>query len=111
MSWLPLNDMQEWETIVRNSQDHPQVIFKHSTRCSISTLAKSRIEKAFTDNDQFYLLDLLQYRSISNSIANDMNVTHESPQVLVIKNGRCVYHESHTAINYDDIIKACEQTS
>jgi bacillithiol system protein YtxJ len=108
MSWLPLHDIQQWESILVNSHQGPQVVFKHSTRCSISTLAKSRIEKAFSDTDQFYLLDLLQYRHISNAIAGDLQVTHESPQILVIKNGRCVYQESHTAINYDEIIAASE---
>ncbi len=62
----------------------------------------------FSDKDHFHLLDLLQYRNISNTIASDLQITHESPQVLVIKNGRCVYHESHTAINYDEIIAASE---
>jgi bacillithiol system protein YtxJ len=107
MSWLPIRETQEWKTILENSNDYPQIVFKHSTRCNISALAKSRVEKMFSDKDHFYLLDLLQYRNISNTIASDLQITHESPQVLVIKNGHCVYHESHTAINYDDIIAAC----
>ena len=110
MSWKELNDNQEWNTILMDSYAKPQVLFKHSTRCSISLIAKSRIEKSLTAQDSFYLLDLLQHRSISNQIAQDLQITHESPQVLVIKDGICIYHESHTAITYDNIIAAIQQT-
>ncbi len=110
MSWKELNDNQEWNTILMDSYAKPQVLFKHSTRCSISLIAKSRIEKSLTAQDSFYLLDLLQHRYISNQIAQDLHIKHESPQVLVIKDGKCIYHESHTAITYDNIIAAMQQT-
>ena len=58
-----------------------------------------------TSGDAFYLLDLLQFRPVSNMIAYDLGVTHESPQVLVIKDGRCIYHASHSGINYQEVIE------
>ena len=67
-------------------------------------MAKARIEKEMRAEDEFYLLDLLSHRDISNTIAQDLQVTHESPQVLVIKDGICVYHASHSAIRYEEII-------
>ena len=108
MGWKTLSDLNEWLHILSLSHQQPQVIFKHSTRCSISSLAKSKVEKYLKEKDEFYLLDLLKYRPISNAIADNLNVTHQSPQVLVIRNGICVYHESHTGIDYDQISAAVD---
>lgn len=84
-----------------HNSENPIVIFKHSTRCGISSAAKKRVENsdAFT-NDVFsiYYLDLLAHRDISNKIAETFQVQHESPQILFIKNGKCVYHTSHGEI-------------
>lgn len=104
MNWNVLREESELEEIVRRSESRPQVIFKHSTRCSISSVAKSRLErsKALPDAD-FHYLDLISYRNISNKIAQVFGIHHESPQVLVIKKGECVYDESHMAINMSDI--------
>lgn len=105
MSWTSLQDEQEWKTVLDSSHHNPKIIFKHSTRCSISSLAKSRLEKYFKKGDQFYFLDLLKYRSVSNMIAADLGVTHESPQILIIKDGICIYHASHSGIEYDEVMK------
>lgn len=105
MSWQSLTDTEGWKSILSQSHVKTQVVFKHSTRCSISLLAKSRLEKEMSPEDEFYLLDLLQYRSVSNMIAADLGITHESPQVLLIKDGRCVYHASHSGIEYDEVMK------
>jgi bacillithiol system protein YtxJ len=105
MSWQYLTDTEGWKSILEESHVKIQVVLKHSTRCSISSLAKSRLEKQMSSEDAFYLLDLLQYRSVSNIIAADLGVTHESPQVLIIKNGQCIYHASHSEIAYDEVIK------
>jgi bacillithiol system protein YtxJ len=105
MSWTPLSNLQEWKQILADSHLNHQIVFKHSTRCSISSLAKSRVEKRFMAGDKFHLLDLLNYRPISNAITNDLNIEHESPQVLVIKNGMCIYHASHSAIDYDELME------
>jgi bacillithiol system protein YtxJ len=105
MNWIPLNEEAQLEEIIQKSQNKPQVIFKHSTRCSISSMAKNRLDK----NQQpkgidFYYLDLLKHRNISNKIAEDFNVQHQSPQVLVIRDGMCTYTESHSGIMMDEIV-------
>jgi len=104
MNWIELNNIQQLNNITELSVTKPQVIFKHSTRCSISSVAKSRLERAkMPDNIDFYYLDLISHKDISAKIAADFSVFHESPQVLLIKNGECVYDESHSGINMDDI--------
>ena len=106
MNWIQLNSDQQIEEIIRASDNQPQVIFKHSTRCSISTMAKGRLERAgLPGHVPFYYLDLLSHRPISNKIAEMFSVEHESPQVLVIKNGKCVYTESHSGIHMDEILE------
>jgi bacillithiol system protein YtxJ len=106
MDWITLNDEQQLSAIKEKSKEKPQVIFKHSTRCSISSMAKNRLDKAASpDGVDFYFLDLIQYRHISNEIAETFAVPHASPQVLVIKNGKSVYDESHSGIRMDDILE------
>lgn len=96
--------MQE---IVNRSQTKPQVIFKHSTRCSISAVALQRMQKAQQpEGIDFHFLDLLAYRPLSNKVAEAFGVHHESPQVLLIKNGVCVFDESHLGISMNDIVDA-----
>ncbi|MEO7263258.1 MAG: bacillithiol system redox-active protein YtxJ [Ferruginibacter sp.] len=105
MTWLKLEDDSTLEDITEKSKENPQVIFKHSTRCSISSMAKSRLERSTSpQNIDFYYLDLIAHRDISSKIADQFNVYHESPQVLVIKDGQCVYDESHSGISMEDII-------
>jgi bacillithiol system protein YtxJ len=76
-------------------------IFKHSTRCSISYAAWSKLQRQWLWDDTqlpIYYLDLLQYRPISNQITHDFSVEHQSPQLLIIKNGKCIYTSSHNGI-------------
>lgn len=104
MNWIELTEPQQIEQIKAQSKQQPVVIFKHSTRCSISCMAKNRLERETpADNVAFYYLDLLRYRPISNQIAEDFQVYHQSPQVLLIKNEACTYEESHNGINMEDI--------
>jgi bacillithiol system protein YtxJ len=106
MNWIDLNDEQQLHTIKELSNVKPQLIFKHSTRCSISSMAKSRLERtAQPDGVDFYFLDLLKHRNISNKIAEDFLVHHESPQILLIKDGACVYDESQSGITMDEIVE------
>ena len=105
MNWNQLTSEEGLEALKEASKETPQVIFKHSTRCSISSVAYQRIQKSEQPAGiQFHLLDLIAYRSLSNKIAQDFGVHHESPQVLVIKNGECVYDDSHMGISMRDII-------
>jgi bacillithiol system protein YtxJ len=106
MNWIDLQAETQLEEIRERSADRPQVIFKHSTRCSTSQLVKNRLERS--ENPQtfdFYCLDLLRYRPVSNKVAETFRVYHESPQVLVIRNGECVYEESHMGITMDHILE------
>jgi bacillithiol system protein YtxJ len=106
MNWNILNDYNQVENLVEASHLKPQVIFKHSTRCSISVMAKSRLERSeFPEQIQFHYLDLLQYRDISNKIAEQFDVHHQSPQILLIKNGECIFEETHSAISMDEIVE------
>ncbi len=105
MEWIVMNSSDQLKEIKEKSKVTPQVIFKHSTRCAVSSMAKSRLERSKKpDNIDFYYLDLINYRSLSNQLSEEFNVWHESPQVLVIKNGSCIYDESHSAIRMEDII-------
>jgi bacillithiol system protein YtxJ len=104
MNWIPLSSEEQLASITKQSYQIPHVIFKHSTRCSVSSVALSRLEKAAAPAGiPFYYLDLLSYRSLSNRIAEQFQVYHESPQVLIIHNGDCIYDESHMGIRMDDI--------
>jgi bacillithiol system protein YtxJ len=105
MHWIHLTDEEQLKQIISNSNTRPQVIFKHSTRCSISSVALQRLQKAEQPADiDFYYLDLIAYRSLSNKIADTFKVHHESPQVLVLKDGDCIYDESHLGISMDEIL-------
>ncbi|MCU0422003.1 MAG: bacillithiol system redox-active protein YtxJ [Bacteroidia bacterium] len=106
MNWIPFQDIDQLTDIDVLSHTEPILIFKHSTRCSISSTGLSRLEKQWTSDNQMkaYFVDLLAYRMISNAIADHYGITHQSPQALVIKNGKCVYHESHLSIAYEEII-------
>ena len=104
MNWIVLNQVQQLADIKELSKTRPQIIFKHSTRCAVSSMAKSRLErKEQPQTGDFYFLDLIKFRSLSNKIAEDFAVTHQSPQVLLIKNTECVYEESHSGIQMDEI--------
>src|SRR4051812_5688293 len=104
MNWIELSEVQQLDQIKELSHSKPQVIFKHSTRCFISSMIKKRLEaSAAPDNIDFYYLDLIRNRSLSNLISEQFSVYHESPQILLIKNGACVYDESHNDIDMTSI--------
>ena len=105
MNWISLQDEKQLMEITEKSNTRPQVIYKHSTRCGISSMVKSRLERSKLPEDaDYYFLDIIHYRSLSNQVAGKFQVYHESPQVLVIRNGECVYDESHTGINAQEIM-------
>jgi len=104
-NWIELNYENGLDHLLKSSFDKKVLLFKHSTRCSISSMAKNRVEsvKEAMEIEDFFLLDLIKYREISNEIASKFNVTHESPQVLVIKDGVCLKDLSHSDISWDNI--------
>ena len=104
MNWKTLTSEEELKAIIQRSFNNPQVIFKHSTRCSISSMAKNRLERSdIPTGVDFYYLDLLRFRGLSDKIAETFDVFHESPQVLLVRNGDCIYDESHSGISMDEI--------
>lgn len=104
MNWIGLKDEGDLNELIEKSQKKPQVIFKHSSRCGISAMAKSRLERSIApSNADFYFLDLITYRNLSNKVSSVFNVYHESPQILIIKNGECIYDESHSSITMTEI--------
>ena len=107
MNWKEFTTEEALQEIKNRSAEKPQVIFKHSTKCSISSMAKSRLERATApDGIEFNYLDLIAHRNVSSKIAEEFNIEHASPQVLIIKDGACIYDESHNAINMDKIVEA-----
>lgn len=111
-NWIALNTEQQIEQIAEVSKTMPCLIFKHSTRCSISTTAKSRLERNWNFSVAEitpYYLDLLSYRPVSDKVAAFFDVEHQSPQVLLIIDGECVYEETHNAISVADIAEQLEQ--
>lgn len=107
MNWITLQSEAQLAEIKERSSTRAQLIFKHSTRCSTSALVKGRLERASQPEAiDFYYLDLISHRPVSNKIVETFFVEHESPQVLLIRNGECVYDESHMGITMNDIVEA-----
>lgn len=107
VEWSPLTDLGQLNEIVNLSTEKPIIIFKHSTRCSISRMVLKQFENEFDLDEKVvpYFLDLLEYRNISNEIASRFGVQHQSPQVIVIKDGRSVYNASHESIAVEKLVE------
>ena len=112
MKWNHLNAVDQLDEIKKESSEKNILIFKHSTRCNISRATLDRLERKWNDSEMQdvkpYFLDLLNYREISNSIVEKFNVEHESPQILLIKEGRAILDQSHFSIDYDQIKAAAK---
>lgn len=107
LNWIPLTSLDQLEQI---SPDQKSVfaIFKHSTRCPISAAAKARMEHSWEEENSgvpVYYVDVIQDRGLSNELAEHFSVVHQSPQILLIKNGQCIYNASHTGISPTTIAK------
>ncbi len=100
LNWLPLTTIEQLEEIKNVSNTEAVLIFKHSTRCGISSMVIKQFEKLFTEEHQklkVYYLDLLNYRDVSDEVGYKFQVMHQSPQLIVVKNGVSV----HDAAQYD----------
>jgi bacillithiol system protein YtxJ len=95
------------DEIIALSKEKPVLIFKHSTRCSISRFALKQFENEFDLQNQIdaYFLDLLEFRDISNEIASRFGIMHQSPQLLLIKEGKVLYDASHSDIQANELKK------
>ncbi|MGZ9736644.1 bacillithiol system redox-active protein YtxJ [Flavobacterium sp. GNP002] len=105
INWNELIDLGQLNDIIEISNQKPVAIFKHSTRCSVSRMALKQFENEFNSSDKVtpYFLDLIAHRDISNEIANRFGVTHQSPQLILIKEGKAVYNVSHSDIDAEEL--------
>lgn len=103
MNWTSLESAEQINAI--KNQEGYSVIFKHSTRCSISMMVKKRFEldwDKLPEDINLYFLDLIKYRDLSSQIATEFFVHHESPQLLLIKGGECVLDLSHGEVSVEE---------
>ncbi len=108
-NWKILDRVEQWEQILEASKDKPAAIFKHSTRCGVSSMIKYQLESNWNIDPQaldFYYLDLIANRAISNQIAEELDVVHESPQVILIQDRQVMYHDSHNFISVEALNNA-----
>ncbi|MFZ4427679.1 MAG: bacillithiol system redox-active protein YtxJ [Saprospiraceae bacterium] len=111
--WKVLYQPEQIDQLREASYRKPVIIFKHSTRCGISAHAKFRLESAWdfsADVLDFYYLDLIAYRPISNQIAEDFGITHQSPQIILLRNGKAVFDTSHHQISVPVIQEVLENS-
>ena len=108
LSWTPLISVEEINTIKEISKNHSILIFKHSTSCGISRMVMKQFESLFNEENKHlkvYYLDLLNFREVSSKLSEVFQVIHQSPQLLVVKNGISVYDESHYEITKVNLSK------
>jgi bacillithiol system protein YtxJ len=109
-NWILLTTKEQLQQSLQHSHDRVQVYFKHSTRCIISKMVLKNFEEQWSDlpdNVDLLFIDLLQFRELSNSLAEQLHVKHESPQVIVVRDGKTVYHASHDSIHTQDVAQHC----
>lgn len=114
MSWIKLENLGGIEEIREASKEKPQLIFKHSTRCGISASAKWRMDgdlDSLSNELDVHYLDLINYRAISNQIADTFGVRHQSPQVLLIHQGKSVYSATHSSIDPSVVLQKVRNLS
>lgn len=102
-TWIPLTEADKVSQIIDQSKDKKIAFFKHSTRCGISVGVKTDLESQWeidADEIDFYYVDLLNHRDVSNAIAEQTGVTHQSPQLIVMQDGKVIKSITHFAINY-----------
>lgn len=102
--WILLEQVDQIDEVIEQSYEKPVVIFKHSTRCSISRFALRQWENESEVNAvYYYLIDLLNFRPVSQYVAERFQIRHESPQIIVLKGGKVVSHASHQDIQWNEI--------
>jgi len=112
ISWQKLDSSLVIDDLITASMSQDVLIFKHSTSCSLSYIAKSRLEDQWCFTNEVvlpYYLDLKTYRDLSNTVAEKFSIHHESPQVLVIRQGQCIFDASHLDISVSDLREVIDQ--
>lgn len=110
--WKILDSLDQWEGLMSTSHHKPVVLFKHSVRCGISSMALHQLLDGwnFESGDfDFYYLDLIHHRDVSNHIASALGVTHQSPQLIIVKNGKAVFDTSHHKVHAKQLGEALQK--
>ncbi len=105
-NWKSLNDINQLDQIEKESFEKPVAIFKHSISCGLSAMARYQLERDWDfegEDFSFYYLDLINYRAVSNEIAERYGVVHQSPQIIILKDGKTIYNTSHHKISVSDL--------
>jgi monothiol bacilliredoxin len=112
MHWIHLTEEDQLQHLVVKSQEKPQIIFKYSPRWLSSDIAFRRLqEKCCPETADFYFLDIITYRAVSDKLCDFCNLPNESPQVILIRDGACIYEESHWRINADELMREVFQAN
>jgi len=106
MHWIHLTDEGQLQKIIVKSQEKPQVIFKYSTHCDLSKAIFTKLQNnCCPQHVDFYFLDMSAYKHISEKVSETVHIPHHSPQILLIKNGECIFEESQADISVDQIME------
>ena len=107
VEWFKLSSVEQLDEIIEESKTKPVLIYKHSTRCGVSSMAFDRLtrgwENEYNDRLKPYYLDLIAHREVSDAVAQRFGIYHQSPQVILVKNGIATYDDSHMAISFSII--------
>lgn len=106
-NWNPVSGKENLNSILKKSEDKPQVIYKHSNRCSISYLSKEDLEEnmdVLSNHVDLHFVDVIEQRDLSNDVAENFNVRHESPQVILLKDGHVLWNGSHWDVKGENIL-------
>lgn len=107
-NWHQMQNISDLEKAIESSYENTVVIFKHSTRCGTSHHALQDLLEEYQIDDaeaEVYYLDLIRYREVSNCISDRLKIPHQSPQIIVLKNGEVVHNASHQAVKWEDVRK------
>ncbi|RQO40488.1 bacillithiol system redox-active protein YtxJ [Chryseobacterium sp. KBW03] len=105
--WKKIESEEDLKKAIEDSFQNKIAIFKHSTSCFISKTVLKNFEREVEHSDKpvsLYYLDLLANRAISSKIAVELGVRHESPQLIVIENGKPINNASHQDISLSQIV-------
>ena len=102
LPWMNVESVEQLKDILLNDSEKPKLLFKHSTRCGISSMVLRSFEDAWSSGSELcdlYIIDLLRHRDVSNSIAELTGIMHQSPQAIVIKGKEIIYDATHSGID------------
>ncbi len=107
-AWHPLSETDQLKEVLEQSVDQPQLIFKHSTKCGVSTVAKKNLEAVFEEiipQADVHIVDVIKNREVSNEIASELNVQHESPQLIKVHQQDTSWDISHAKIQSQKVLE------